>query len=715
MNSSKTKPIEEIIIPRRLAEFIVKHVDKEAFIRWTDKLKCVNDITPKGIIVKLNGDTEEANTIKRDLIFEVLKRTENAIIGPEMAIKEIEVNVKFLVIIRIYIMNQKCGYVCGKKGATLKKIQTDCELDQAGFDNDKYESIPEGFARLTLKGSKVEGLRSARAEIQYLIDTALDINPFGPAIGRKATTAIVNGLSNNENGSILYRETIKFPLYRTFNEEQKKRFRDIPQTIGISYRVDTNEKPENGRFIILEGELDKVLSAKERFAELISEVQQQNSGIKIDKKLLSSRECLELLVPKNVVQEVIGPNGENIKKLKQQLNVGLCFKGNNSEEYPNGRTLLIFGYSMENAQKAKDYIEREFINNSMRIRPTFNDLPLRSNEVQMEITVPELVARKMLKVKINSGISSFERKPASNSDDGCCQKMVVLRGSQDAVEKASHILDTLTTAFSDGNPKWYSVVDLDDSLENNNFKQFNGKFGDNGPVSPFSSSNEDFQENNDKRDNSNCQNQHISDDIDDKELEQALVLTGLNSSNGKDDNNRSESPEIILNENNNDKHAPSESNHDCGMDIDEAFRQAMEMEAVTNDEMGEWESEQTDGDTEKNDEHCKPAETCLKNEEFEKQLMAKIEEEENRFNERIMAYIQEEERQKTMRIMEWVKEHIKANPTVSTGVPVRHSNKGNNIFKQQLKVAFDRELMGPDYGGNDAANKNAKYDHNNGW
>lgn len=96
-----------------------------------------------------------------------------------------------------------------------------------------------------------------------------------------------------------------------------------------------------------------------------------------------------------------------------------------------------------------------------------------------------------------------------------------------------------------------------------------------------------FQANSDGK-----QQQHGSDDTDDKELEQAL--TGL--SIRKESSNRSESPEIIMNEDedtdcNNNNKPESEGMPDVGFDIDEAFKLAME--ARIDDEM-EMEGRQTD-------------------------------------------------------------------------------------------------------------------------
>lgn len=674
LNNNKKITIEEIVVPMRLSEFIVKQIDKEAFTRWQSKLGCINEVqnSPKAIIIKLNADNEEQIKTIREQIFDVLKRTENAINGPEMAIKEIEVVVNFFIILRLLIPNQKCGYVSGRQGSTLKKIETDCEV-QACFDKGKYEPVPEGFGRLILKGSKIEGLRAARSEIQHLIDTAMEINPFGPAIGRKAA-----GLQNEEKENEMYRERIKVPLYKTFNVDQRNQFKIIQETAGINFSVDQTEKPLDSRFIILEGEFEKVINAKSRIAKLVAELKRQNSGTNLDMKL-SSRECVKFPVPFPIYKEVIGAGGEVIKKLKQQLDVSLIFEGDNFKEYPDGRMLSIVGYSSEKVQSAKEYIEREFINRK-RQTTYYNDSTLRAGDVQMEMVVPSAVSSKMLKVKIKSHISSYERKSASNRPDGTSQILIIIRGSQDAVQKACSILDKLTIEFLNGNPKWENVADLDNPMENHIMDKFFAKSTTKAaepepitkmPISPFLSTDDEEE----KQKTSNAiqesvansdgkQQQHGSDDTDDKELEQAL--TGL--SIRKEGSNRSESPEIIMNEDedtdcNNNNKPESEGMPDVGFDIDEAFKLAME--ARIDDEM-EMEGRQTDdANTEINDNDCFEN---TKNQQIEEQqirftrrIVAMIQEEQARFTQRITAMIQEEQARFTEQIIEKIEEEFTMN------------------------------------------------------
>ena len=78
---------------------------------------------------------------------------------------------------------------------------------------DKYEPIPDGFARVLIIGEKVEGLRMAREEIQHLLELSMDINPNVPR------------WKVDENGQV--KERIKVPRRDTLNEEQKARMTQI--------------------------------------------------------------------------------------------------------------------------------------------------------------------------------------------------------------------------------------------------------------------------------------------------------------------------------------------------------------------------------------------------------------------------------------------------------------------------------------------------------
>ena len=86
------------------------------------------------------------------------------------------------------------------------------------MDAGHSDPIPEGFGRLILKGVKLDGLRSARLQINYLVQIALDLNPFGPAGGKKIMALGRKSIAE---------ERIKVPLFSAFSEDQKRQFREI--------------------------------------------------------------------------------------------------------------------------------------------------------------------------------------------------------------------------------------------------------------------------------------------------------------------------------------------------------------------------------------------------------------------------------------------------------------------------------------------------------
>ena len=89
---------------------------------------------------------------------------------------------------------------------------------------DKYEPIPDGFARVLIIGEKVEGLRMAREEIQHLLELSMDINPNVPR------------WKVDENGQV--KERIKVPRRDKLNEEQKARMTQImKEAVSCSLEV----------------------------------------------------------------------------------------------------------------------------------------------------------------------------------------------------------------------------------------------------------------------------------------------------------------------------------------------------------------------------------------------------------------------------------------------------------------------------------------------
>jgi len=86
------------------------------------------------------------------------------------------------------------------------------------MDVGHLDRVPEGFGRVILKGTKMDGIRSARLHINYMVRVALDLNPYGPADGKRISVL---------GKTALVEERFKMPLFSVFSEEQKKQFREI--------------------------------------------------------------------------------------------------------------------------------------------------------------------------------------------------------------------------------------------------------------------------------------------------------------------------------------------------------------------------------------------------------------------------------------------------------------------------------------------------------
>ncbi|KAF7636071.1 hypothetical protein Mgra_00004519 [Meloidogyne graminicola] len=487
---------------------IIHNVSAHIFLKWKE-LGC--SIEPraenKAIWVKMNG-TDDENDNRFEKIFKILKFAEDAS-------EDDGQNLRFRIITRMLIPNQKCGYVVGRNGATLKKIVKDFDV-VALMDSGQTDPIPEGFGRLILKGIKLDGISSARLQIKYLIQIALDLNPYGPADGKRI---MVLGKSAKAE------ERIKVPLFSAFSEEQKRQFREIQRTSKVDFIVDKEDKPSDGRFLLLKGELSHVIETKKRISKLIFDLRvnvftfsfclkisaifssrgttspppppqlQPLTTSKTATTFLSSLDeqpaavlpTIDFVIPYPNFLGVLGPKGERIKSLRTELDVNLAFLGDNKAQYNEGRTLRISGKNEKKVYLAKLFIQREFIdkwspNKNVNIVPVVENIDRRrrfdnsgndwgkiEEDSNMEILVPQEVAKIMIKY----GLTSYQlRRPRP---DGF--QIVVLKGPKESLEQANEELDLITAEYlkknkNNGQINWKEEIE---GIEGNKDKNEEGE------------------------------------------------------------------------------------------------------------------------------------------------------------------------------------------------------------------------------------------------
>uniref|UniRef100_A0A915NP05 K Homology domain-containing protein n=1 Tax=Meloidogyne floridensis TaxID=298350 RepID=A0A915NP05_9BILA len=445
------KIYEEIIIPTKIADYIIEKISSKVFLKWKEfGCKIEPRAESKAIWIIMNG-TEDENDDRFEKIFKILKFAEEANENEKL---------RFKISTRILIPNQKCGYVVGRNGSTLKRIVNDFNVI-ALMDGGHSDPVPEGFGRLILKGTKLDGIRSARLQINYMVKIALDLNPYGPADGKRISALGKTALAE---------ERIKVPLFSAFSEEQKKQFREIQRTSKVDFIVDKEDKPQDGRYLVLKGELANVVETKKRISKLIfdlrySPVEEEKTSPPTTTFLSSLDDqtttfpSIDFVVPYPNFLGVLGQRGERIKSLRTELDVNLVFLGDNKAQYNEGRTLRITGKTDKKVQLAKLFIQREFIekwspkytNNLIyvdldrrrRVDNTGNDWGKFVEDSQMEVLVPQEIAKIMIKIKIKFGLTSYQlHRPRPDGFQFVC-----LKGSNEALEKASKHLDLMTAEY----------------------------------------------------------------------------------------------------------------------------------------------------------------------------------------------------------------------------------------------------------------------------
>ncbi|KAL3085782.1 hypothetical protein niasHT_034190 [Heterodera trifolii] len=340
---------ESLVIPKDIANKIIDELDQNSFERWKRK-GCVLEIKQRNNVrLFLNGTSTENETLLTNEIFPLFKQARDAL-GSD----------SFIFTLGLLIPNPKCGYVIGKEGKTVQKIQDDFGVE-IFIDNGKREPVPEGFARLFIRSSDIDSMRWARAEIRRLEARSLEFNPYAMPRDNKKRSADGKWMTQNER--------IKLPPFGHFTSEQQMHFREIQKSSAINWVFDellNLTEAGDGRFVTLEGDAELVLSAKKRLAKLITEIEDSHlhsSSVRLANSPTTGRTLYRTVVkvPSPAWRLVIGGGGKTIKGLKERFGVSMRFLGDNFVSYPHFRSLSIFGHDQMNVHSAREHIEREFV------------------------------------------------------------------------------------------------------------------------------------------------------------------------------------------------------------------------------------------------------------------------------------------------------------------------------------------------------------------
>uniref|UniRef100_A0A914GTS9 K Homology domain-containing protein n=1 Tax=Globodera rostochiensis TaxID=31243 RepID=A0A914GTS9_GLORO len=336
---------EQLIIPTEMANKIINEVDQNCFERWKQN-GCTLEKQKYSVQLVLNGIAIDNELLLSEEIFPVLKQTQDSLLD------------RYVLALKLLVPNQKCGYVIGKEGKTIRKIQEDFGVE-IFIDNGKRDPVPTGFGRLIIRTADVDAMRWARDQIRRLEARSLDFNPY--AMPRDNN----NHLGEDKRATS---ERIKLPPFGHFTNEQQMHFREIQKSSSINWIFDEQHSltDASGRFVTLEGDTEMVLSAKRRLAKLITEIedfQLHCSSVRLSTSPTSGTTLYRTVVkvPTPAWRLVIGAGGKTIKALKERYEVSMRFLGDNYVAYPHFRSLSIRGPNQLNVQSVRAYIEREFV------------------------------------------------------------------------------------------------------------------------------------------------------------------------------------------------------------------------------------------------------------------------------------------------------------------------------------------------------------------
>uniref|UniRef100_A0A183BKD2 K Homology domain-containing protein n=1 Tax=Globodera pallida TaxID=36090 RepID=A0A183BKD2_GLOPA len=326
-----------------MANKIINEIDQNCFERWK-RNGCT--LEKHSVQLVLNGISIDNELLLTEEIFPVLKQTQDSLLD------------RYVLALTLLIPNQKCGYVIGKEGKTIRKLQEDFGVE-IFIDNGKRDPVPTGFGRLIIRTADVDAMRWSRDQIRRLEARSLDFNPY--AMPRD---------NNNHLGECkrATSERIKLPPFGHFTSEQQMHFREIQKSSAINWIFEEQHSMTDagGRFVTLEGDTDLVLAAKRRLAKLITEIedfQLHCSSVRLSTSPTSGTTLYRTVVkvPTPAWRLVIGAGGKTIKALKERHEVSMRFLGDNYVAYPHFRSLSIRGPNQLNVQTVRAYIEREFV------------------------------------------------------------------------------------------------------------------------------------------------------------------------------------------------------------------------------------------------------------------------------------------------------------------------------------------------------------------